>query len=271
VGPRPGGHAALSVDEATAYWEERARRYARQGPGLGAVCSYGMPSFYNGAIHLSQRLALAPWLRVQPGTAVLDVGCGVGRWSRLLARRGAQVTGVDLSATMVEEARRRADADGLGLRCRFHREDLAELDLERRFALVVGVTVLQHILDPGRLRAAVERIALHLAPQGRCVLIESAPTSATDRCDSATFRARAVDGYLALFAATGLRCAAVTGVDPAPFKIWLLPHHRRLPAPVAVPLLALATALSLPIDAVLGRRWVGASWHKLFVLEQARP
>jgi hypothetical protein len=34
----------------------------------------------------------------------------------------------------------------------------------------------------------------------------------------------------------------------------------------------MVTALSLPIDAVLGRRWVRRSWHKVFVLERrARP
>ena len=96
-----------------AYWEDRARRFAGDGEGLAAVCAYGMPEFYNRAIHLEQRLALEPWLNVAAGTRVLDVGCGVGRWSRLLAARGAEVLGVDLSPTMIAQARRRAAADGV--------------------------------------------------------------------------------------------------------------------------------------------------------------
>ena len=40
-----------------AYWEERARRFAGEGAGLGAVCAYGMPEFYNRMIHFNQRLA----------------------------------------------------------------------------------------------------------------------------------------------------------------------------------------------------------------------
>src|SRR5207247_8821516 len=89
-----------------AYWDDRARLYARSGDGLQAVCSYGMPCFHNVAIDLGQRLALAPWLRVAAGTEVLDVGCGVGRWSRLLARARARVAGVDLSTGMLAGARR---------------------------------------------------------------------------------------------------------------------------------------------------------------------
>ena len=56
------------------YWEDRARRFAAEGDGLAAVCAYGMPEFYNRAIHLEQRLALEPWLKVDAGTRVLDVG-----------------------------------------------------------------------------------------------------------------------------------------------------------------------------------------------------
>src|ERR1700758_2860594 len=134
------------------YWEERAQRFAGEGAGLAAVCAYGMPEFYNRTIQLEQRLPLRPWLNVAPGTRVLDVGCGVGRWSRLLAARGARVTGVDLSPTMIAEAERRAAASGLGDRCQFMVQDSATLEIDGSFDLIVCVTVLQHILDVGKMR-----------------------------------------------------------------------------------------------------------------------
>jgi SAM-dependent methyltransferase len=251
------------------YWEARARRFACEGAGLAAVCSYGMPEFYNKLIDFCQRRALEPWLKPGPGARVLDVGCGVGRWSRLLAARGAQVTGIDLSPTMIAQAKRRAALAGLLPRCRFLTQDLAALDAGERFDLVLGVTVLQHILDPDSLRSAVSRMADHLAEGGRMVLLEAAPLQPARHCDSSIFRARQRSDYLQLFASCGLRVRAISGVDPAPFKNRLLPYLPRLPRRLSVVAVALATVLSIPIDALFGRRAVNRSWHAVFVLERA--
>jgi SAM-dependent methyltransferase len=252
------------------YWEARARRFAAQGEGLAAVCSYGMPGFYNRMIHVCQRLALRRWLRVRPGTRVLDVGCGVGRWSRLLAARGAQVTGIDLSPTMIAEAERRAAAQELGGNCRFLVRDLATLDAGEKFDLVLSVTVLQHILDATALRDSLQRMADHLAEGGVLVLLEAAPNRRAEDCDSAIFRARPRKSYLRLCRDCGLELRAMSGVDPAPFKTWLLPHLPRLSRRARLSALAAVTALSLPIDVLFGRAALGLSWHAVFVLAHAR-
>jgi ubiquinone/menaquinone biosynthesis C-methylase UbiE len=52
-------------------------------------------------------------LGLEPPMRVLDVGCGTGRHAVALAARGFQVTGVDLSAGMLDQARRAADAAGV--------------------------------------------------------------------------------------------------------------------------------------------------------------
>jgi SAM-dependent methyltransferase len=264
------GSPAPSLYQPAAYWEERARRFAAEGQGLAAVCSYGMPEFYNKVIHLCQYLALHRWLDVRPGTRALDVGCGVGRWSRVLARRGAHVTGIDLSPTMIAQARRRARQAGLIDRCRFMTQDLSALEAGERFDLILGVTVLQHILDPDALRAAVTRMTDHLAEGGRMVLLEAAPTRPANHCDSTIFKARRRSEYLELFASCGLQLRAITGVDPAPFKMRLLPHLPKLPRRLSVLATPFATALSIPIDTVFGRRAVAHSWHAVFVLHRSR-
>jgi SAM-dependent methyltransferase len=262
------GRAAPLRSASALYWEERAQRFAR-GDGLAAVCSYGMPRFYNRMIDLSQRLALARWLTVREGMRVLDVGCGVGRWSCRLAARGAHVTGIDISPTMIAAARRRTAAEDCAPRCRFEVQDLAALAAGEKFDLVLSVTVLQHIVDAAALRMALGRMAGHLARHGRLVLLEAAPERYAPHCDSAIFRARERRDYLELFNECGLTLRALTGVDPAPFKTWLLPHLKRLSPRARLAALAAVTAVSLPIDVLFGRAAVRGSWHAVFVLEHA--
>ena len=52
-------------------------------------------------------------LRLPPGSHILDVGCGAGRHAVELARRGYQVTGVDISSGMLAEAERAAREAGV--------------------------------------------------------------------------------------------------------------------------------------------------------------
>lgn len=60
------------------------------------------------------------------GARVLDVACGNGRASRGLARLGADVVGVDISAELVASARVREVADTCGID--YHAADVAEPD-----------------------------------------------------------------------------------------------------------------------------------------------
>jgi ubiquinone/menaquinone biosynthesis C-methylase UbiE len=46
-------------------------------------------------------------MNVQKDEKILDMGCGQGVFSRLLARAGASVTGVDLSSSLIDAARQR--------------------------------------------------------------------------------------------------------------------------------------------------------------------
>jgi ubiquinone/menaquinone biosynthesis C-methylase UbiE len=55
-------------------------------------------------------------LSIKPGDKVLDVACGTGNLSIPAAKRGADVTGVDIAPNLVEQARRRADQEGLKIK-----------------------------------------------------------------------------------------------------------------------------------------------------------
>ena len=252
------------------FWEARAQRFAAAGEGLKAICSYAMPGFYNRAIDVTQRAAMKDLIRaIAPGDRVLDYGCGVGRWTREIARRGAHVTAVDFSATMLAEARARTVAAGLGDSCRFVQSDVATLELPERFDVVLGVTVLQHVLDDDRLTKTIARLARHLKPGGRMILVEAAPSQDLKRCDTATFRARPLASYLQKMQAAGLEVAQIRGVDPSPLKLWVVPRFKHWPRTLALGALALATLISLPIDVLLARWLTHWSWHKIVVATAA--
>jgi SAM-dependent methyltransferase len=225
-----------------------------------------MPEYHNRAIDLCQQLALRKWLPLASRGTVLDVGCGVGRWSRRLASHGGHVTGVDHAPTMVAEAARRTAIAGLAKRCRFLLADVTALDLPERFDTVWCVTVLQHLTDKTELLCAVRGLSRHLAPEGRLIVLEAAPSRPWSGCDSPVFKARPAAEYLETFQRCGLRCLSVAGVDPSRLRVLLLPHYRALSPVLGGIALAAATIASLPIDVLLGRLWVRASWHKVFVL-----
>ncbi len=62
---------------------------------------------------------------IQPGDRVLKMGCGTGALTLRCARRGAQVTAIDISSRMLAVARRRASAAGLVDRIQWHVMDAA--------------------------------------------------------------------------------------------------------------------------------------------------
>jgi ubiquinone/menaquinone biosynthesis C-methylase UbiE len=53
---------------------------------------------------------------IKPGSRVLDVACGTGNTALPAARAGASVTGVDIATNLLEQARKRAAAEGLEIR-----------------------------------------------------------------------------------------------------------------------------------------------------------
>ncbi|MGH9949085.1 MAG: class I SAM-dependent methyltransferase [Pyrinomonadaceae bacterium] len=52
-------------------------------------------------------------LNIQPGMKVLDVACGSGNLAVPAAKRGADVSGIDIADNLIEAAKHRADAEGV--------------------------------------------------------------------------------------------------------------------------------------------------------------
>jgi SAM-dependent methyltransferase len=97
---------------------------------------------------------------------VADLGCGSGKWGRRLLKSGYSVTFVDLSAKMVDEARRQVEESGGESRAAFLQADLADLSAlpESHFGLAMAFgEPLGLCSDPPR---AAREIARILEPGG---------------------------------------------------------------------------------------------------------
>lgn len=111
--------------------------------------------------------------RLQPGEAVLDVGCGTGTLAiaaRRLVGADGRVTGVDASVEMVERARVKAVRAGRDLT--FVQATAQELPFEDgQFDIVIGTLMLHHLPKPIRSTFfhEAERV---LKPGGRLLLID---------------------------------------------------------------------------------------------------
>ncbi len=66
---------------------------------------------------------------------ILDVGCGTGRHSIELSKRGYTVTGIDLSETQLARAREKAEKDNL--RIDFVKQDARNLPYQKEFDLAI--------------------------------------------------------------------------------------------------------------------------------------
>ncbi len=100
-------------------------------------------------------------LQVDRGRA-LDIGTGPGQIPLKLARRlpMMEFIGIDRSQAMLEEARRQAEAQGLGQRVRFEPGNANRLDFaDDSFDLVLCNSVLHHLAEPVRALDEIARVA----------------------------------------------------------------------------------------------------------------
>jgi SAM-dependent methyltransferase len=127
---------------------------------------------------------------------VLDVGTGTGRAALLLAKAGAEVTGVDASEQMLAIARERAR--GAGRSIRFIQRDAHALEFaDRSFDVAISLRVLMH------------------SPQWRVAVAELCRVSSR----------RVIFDYpsarsAALFQSTFRRLAARVGVHTEPYRVF---------------------------------------------------
>jgi 2-polyprenyl-3-methyl-5-hydroxy-6-metoxy-1,4-benzoquinol methylase len=162
--PKPA--ARFDADSVRASWDNAADAY---GEGQAAGRDYYRYEFFGPA-----QLALCGEVH---GMRVLDVGCGNGYFARELARRGARVTGVDISPRMIAHARQHESTVSLGIE--YHVLDAAALPagfVQQSFDMATSCLALQDMPNVGKVFQGVRSL---LQPGGRFVASIAHPCTDT--------------------------------------------------------------------------------------------
>ena len=123
-------------------------------------------------------------LDLPAGAQVLDVACGTGNVSLPLARRGARVTGVDIAPNLLEQARTRAQAEGLQIL--FEEGDAEQLPYpDGTFDAVVTMFGAMFALQPEQVVAECARV---LKPGGLLAMANWTPGGLAGRMFQVTAR-----------------------------------------------------------------------------------
>ena len=211
------------------YWDKKATCYE------GLARSNWPSNSYNEHVHRVQMAAMDQMLGPVAGLRVADIGCGTGRASLHLARRGAEVTGLDFSPKSLEAARRETAEAGADIR--FDEYDVLgppDESLEDRFDIVVSLGCLTLACkNEGNLARALGNLVSMLRPGGRLLFIEPIHAS---RLLTRILRLSTAD-WIRMCQARGLLLVARRGILFVPSRYALA--FRDLPAIVTDPVFAI--------------------------------
>lgn len=99
-------------------------------------------------------------LAAKKGEKILDIGCGTGDLANELVKMGVQITGIDRSETMIEEAKKKYPT------IPFFVKDILKLNYTSTFDAVFSNAVLHWVKQP---KQALEEIYISLKSGGRFV------------------------------------------------------------------------------------------------------
>ena len=130
---------------------------------------------------------------VRPGMKIADFGCGPGQYSTRLARRRADLTGIDFSQRSIEYAQNIAKQEELPITYVHH--DYLNFRSEASFDLIIMIMCDYCALDPYRRKKILGIFRESLAPSGSILLDVHSLVFFTQKKESAIYEENLLNGF----------------------------------------------------------------------------
>ncbi|MBX7136402.1 MAG: methyltransferase domain-containing protein [Oligoflexia bacterium] len=159
--------------------ERSLREYIRKDLGVENPYTGNFPQFYDLLLssgYVDHEESARQLTRLLGRSrSILEIGVGTGVLTQELIERGHQVTGIDLSEAMLQQARRR-----IGCHAELKLQDVCELNLDQKFDAAVSeggvwffvprcnrLMLQSHLAGVGKNLQALRKVAQHLKPGGK--------------------------------------------------------------------------------------------------------
>jgi SAM-dependent methyltransferase len=141
---------------------------SRQTPSEGCTVNYDALADLYERQYANYRDDIAFYARLaerENAKEILELGAGAGRVSVALVRRGLNITGLELSAAMLERGKKFSTRENAIVN--FVLGDMTDFKLEQKFPLVIApFNVLMHLYSLSDQDRALEMVRNHLEPNG---------------------------------------------------------------------------------------------------------
>jgi len=99
---------------------------------------------------------------------ILDIGCGTGTHSILFAKKGFQVSGIDISQAMITHAKVNAEREGV--KVNFFVEDMRNFNLREKFDACLYLHSFYYLTENSDIERALNSLIRHLKFNGIVVI-----------------------------------------------------------------------------------------------------
>ena len=136
---------------------------------------------------------IASHFNVGAGTKIVDFGCGPGLYTTRLARRQADVTGVDFSKRSIQYAQSVAAKEGLTVR--YVNQNYLQFETDDRFQLILMIMCDFCALSPSQRRQMLNKFHILLETGGSLLLDVYSLTAFEQREETSKYETNLLDGF----------------------------------------------------------------------------